>query len=157
MTIWEMLAADYGRWEQFSPKPAGIAVNTPEQCRQYAQLCVRFAWELDRVRLDYTDESLERLDTLIGGGGDLDEVPTALILAIGAYLGETVIQEIGGEWNWHGPFPGPLPTVDIAAGTPDTGDVFVIHKAAKRLENGMEDSLASLLKMTRHLKEEHYS
>lgn len=50
--------------------------------------------------LDYSEESILQVDRLLSSitepGGEVSET---LVLSVGAYLGETVCRELGGEWN----------------------------------------------------------
>jgi hypothetical protein len=87
--------------------------------------------------LDYTVESLQRLDQFIAEHFDppnSKHVGETLPVGIGCYVGEVIIRNLGGHWN--------------ADGQPEINDIgpvqsiFPIDKAIKRFQNGREDSLA---------------
>lgn len=95
--------------------------------------------------LDYTDESLESLDRIIGQGfreADESDRPVAeviddLVMDLGAYLGLTLVDNLGGEWRfrsdlWHAGIFFPSAGVEC----------FPFHRVARRLVVGPADSLA---------------
>jgi hypothetical protein len=95
--------------------------------------------------LDYTDESLDALDEIIGEGfaaGEDEEQPLVeviddLVMDIGAYLGLMIVESLGGEWRfrseiWHASIFFP----SIGA------ECFPFHRVARRLVLGRGDSLA---------------
>ena len=69
------------------------------------------------VSLDYSDASIEAADevgvrlweSLVVGLSDAEvqEVRGRLIFELGAYFGETLIQNHGGRWGWARPRDGP--------------------------------------------------
>ncbi len=82
----------------------------PERFNQEAQEAVEF-WS-DK-ELDYSPESLEVLDELIDetwdkerfndaqfGGEDMKSLSlTGMVMQFGSYFGETLVRNLGGEWN----------------------------------------------------------
>jgi hypothetical protein len=95
--------------------------------------------------LDYTDESLEALDAIIGDGfaaGEDEDQPIIdvvddLVMDIGAYLGLMIVESLGGEWRfrseiWHASIF--FPSVGA--------ECFPFHRVARRLVLGRGDSLA---------------
>ncbi|MBC7541781.1 MAG: hypothetical protein H7338_03540 [Candidatus Sericytochromatia bacterium] len=95
--------------------------------------------------LDFTDESLEALDEIIGEGfsRNLDEetsiveVIDDLVMDLGAYLGLLIVENLGGEWRfrediWHASIFFPR----IGA------ECYPFHRVARRLVVGKDDSLA---------------
>ena len=95
--------------------------------------------------LDFTDESLEELDEIIGTGFSmaLDEntamvdVVDDLVMDLGAYLGLLIVENLGGEWRfrselWHASIFFPR----VGA------ECYPFHRVARRLVVGTEDSLA---------------
>jgi hypothetical protein len=96
--------------------------------------------------LDYTDESLDALDEIIGEGfaaaddaeQPLLEVVDDLVMDLGAYLGLMIVDSLGGEWRfradiWHASIFFPSAGVEC----------FPFHRVARRLVMGKDDSLAS--------------
>jgi hypothetical protein len=116
----------------------GPAVESVDQCREYAELCVRLAHKLNQVELDYSPESLNKLDQIIRTSWHSGESPEQVIAVMGCYLGETIIRTLGGHWSWEAPSPGlTRPYVQVGAAR-----LNVIGKVAKRFRGGEEDSLA---------------
>lgn len=89
-----------------------------------------------QIGLDYSVESLQRLDQYISeyfDNGKAPEVGETLLLRVGSYVGEVIIRHLGGHWNDDG-----LPEVN------EIGPIDVIYpleKAKQRFQNGKEDSL----------------
>lgn len=72
------------------------------------------------------------------------------VVSLAAVAGEVLRAEAGGRWSLH-PSAGTLPFVFLLG--PESAPVVVnpLGKAIKRLENGPEDSLASLVTVARRL------
>ncbi len=115
--------------------------DEPERGVDYAVKAGEFLSIMDemapQIALDYSVESLQRLDQFISEHFDVNhgrQVDETLPVGIGAYVGEVIIRHIGG--NWH---PDGKPEVNsigpIAA-------VFPLEKAHKRFTNGKQDSLS---------------
>lgn len=96
--------------------------------------------------LDYTDDSLEALDEIIGEGfaaGEDEEQPAIeviddLVMDIGAYLGLMIVESLGGEWRfrseiWHASIFFP----SIGA------ECFPFHRVARRMLFGRSESLTA--------------
>lgn len=89
------------------------------------------------LRLDYSVESLQRLDHFIS---ENFEPPGSKVIAeslpqgIGCYLGEVIIRNLGGDWSEDS-----KPEV-VGLGIPTT--ILPIEKAHQRFQNGRQDSLA---------------
>lgn len=111
------------------------------QQAHYAQEAGNFLTIMDemapQIRLDYSVDSLQRLDQFITEHFDPPGskfVGETLPVGIGCYVGEVIIRHLGGHWN--------------AEGKPEVNDIgpvkaiFPIDKAIKRFKNGREDSLA---------------
>jgi hypothetical protein len=90
-----------------------------------------------QVALDYSVESLQRLDQFISEHFEPPGskfVGETLPVGIGCYVGEVIIRHVGGHWN--------------AEGKPEVNDIgpieaiFPVDKAIKRFNNGKQDSLA---------------
>lgn len=90
-----------------------------------------------QMRLDYSVESLQRLDQFISehfDGNSSQEVGETLLLRVGSYLGEVIIRHLGGHWNEDGrPEVNEVGLLDV---------IYPLEKAQKRFQNGKEDSLA---------------
>lgn len=124
------------------PMDADYASLTEEQVRQfveqiptYSEKTCEMARKLSGTVLDYSAESIPRLDDLIAENWP-DGPPTLLdnmVLAYGSYLGETIRTLHGGDWchsdemGFH---------LDIGG-----MKVFPFAKIRRRFLNGKEDSL----------------
>lgn len=92
------------------------------------------------IDLDYSEESLDELEVLIGelwhGEPIEEEALEAIVANWGAYLGLTILQNIGGEWT----FRKDLEHASIHF--PRTGmEIFPMHKVRRRLVLGPQESL----------------
>jgi hypothetical protein len=95
----------------------------------------------DNIELDFTDESLEELDKLVSqvwyeGPPDDPDVLDAIVANWGAYLGQTILTNLGG--NWH--FRKDLDHASIIFPR-TTMEVFPMHKLRKRFRLGMDHSI----------------
>jgi hypothetical protein len=101
------------------------------------------------VSLDYTDASIEAADevgvrlweSLVVGLSDTEaqEVRGRLIFELGAYFGETLIQNHGGRWGWA-----TLSGRKVFALLTDSGFlVFPVNRARKRLRGEEPEDLAA--------------
>jgi hypothetical protein len=90
-----------------------------------------------QVKLDYSVESLQRLDLFISehfDGHSAQHASDTLLLRVGSYLGEVIIRHLGGFWN--------------EAGEPEINEVgpiaviYPLEKAQLRFQNGKADSLS---------------
>jgi hypothetical protein len=118
---------------------------SPENAFDHAQLAVEASWEENEVDLDYSPASLERLDEQIEGlreqGLTGEDVAEALFV-FGCYLGQVMIQGLGGRWVATARSPlrdlSPWPMVVVLPG----GSAWdPIGKAYKRLELGDSEYL----------------
>ncbi|HXB54060.1 MAG TPA: hypothetical protein VN461_04705 [Vicinamibacteria bacterium] len=118
---------------------------SPENALDHAQLAVEASWEENEVDLDYSPASLERLDEQIEGlreqGLTGEDVAEALFV-FGCYLGQVMIQGLGGRWVATARSPlrdlSPWPMVVVLPG----GSAWdPIGKAYKRLELGDSEYL----------------
>jgi hypothetical protein len=87
--------------------------------------------------LDYSEESIEKLDEIINKGwsGRTPAMLEPTVVAFGAYLGEAIRRNIGGEWGFAENEGYYLDKVGEKA------KIFPIAKVTKRFKNGEEDSL----------------
>ncbi|HYO58832.1 hypothetical protein [Archangium sp.] len=119
---------------------------TPEAAPKHAGLCVSAALEVEGVELDYSVDSLAKLDGIIENlrqdGVTSDEVAETLF-TFGCYVGEVFVRNAGGRWcSAEGtPMAGatgfPL-IVQLGSG----GYCNPIGKVFKRLEQGPEHNLS---------------
>jgi hypothetical protein len=113
---------------------------TPGNARDHAELAVKVAREEYDTALDYSPESLERLDgeidSLREDGLDGEEAAEVLFV-FGCYLGEVMVRHLGGSWVPTGRSPlkdlSPWPMVVTLR---DGSAWDTIGKAYKRLELG---------------------
>lgn len=88
-----------------------------------------------QLRLDFSLESLRRVDSMIAREYDSDEAFPAesLIVGVGCYVGETIRRAYGGDW--HDEDAAVVEIGQIAA-------IYPIQKAAKRFRFGPAESLS---------------
>jgi len=90
---------------------------------------------------DYTDDSLEAIDKIIGDGfSNVEEIDFDLlddiVTNMGTYLGLTIMKNIGGKWH----FRTELFNSSIFFESSNF-ECFPFHRVAKRLVYGKEESL----------------
>ena len=92
--------------------------------------------------LDGTLESFQELDRFIDEqkrpGGLLDGTVGSKLFGMGAYVGQTLIAQLGGRWETDD--RDPQGEVNIAV-TLSSGTVWPVQRVMKRFSNGSEDSL----------------
>lgn len=119
------------------------AVNPeqPGRSLDYRQEAGAFLTIMDemapQVALDYSVESLQRLDQFISEhfdppGGKM--VGESLAVGVGCYLGEVIIRHLGGCWSKNGE-----PAIE---GIGPLETIFPLEKSKSRFQNGKQDSLA---------------
>jgi hypothetical protein len=96
--------------------------------------------------LDYSEDSLKSLEDMIDRQfadwrpwrrGKVAKQNAPIASLVGAYVGEVMIQHLGGEWGW-------MPDFDVAAVKLPSGTwTSPVAKAEKRFSNGKEDDLVS--------------
>lgn len=118
-----------------------MASVNPEQQSSFQQEAGAFLSTMDevapQVRLDYTVESLQRLEHFISEHFDPPGskfVAETLLQGIGCYLGEVIIRNLGGHWN-----PDGKPEVNHIG---PIEAIYPIEKAKLRFEKGKTESLA---------------
>ena len=91
--------------------------------------------------LDGTLESFQELDRFIDEqkrpGGLLDGKAGSKLFGMGAYVGQTLIAQLGGRWETDD--RDPQGEVNIAV-TLSSGTVWPVQRVMKRFSNGPEDS-----------------
>jgi hypothetical protein len=98
-----------------------------------------FGWELD-----YSEKSVETLEAMIDRQfgdwrpwrrGQVARKNFPIASLVGAYLGEVMIRNVGGQWGW-------MPEFDVAAvQLPSGGWTSPPAKAQKRFVDGKQDDL----------------
>jgi hypothetical protein len=120
---------------------------TPENAGALAQLAVDAAWNVDRVELDYSPQSLAQVDGILGNFHAeklrADEIGET-VFSFGCYVGEVMVRQLGGLWA----MPDQGFWSRLGFGKPNMMVVQMpngiiwnpIGKAFKLLENGKEES-----------------
>ena len=118
-----------------------MASVNPEQHAPYQQEAGEFLTVMDemapQVGLDYSVESLQRLDQFISEHFDppnAKHVSEALTLRIGCYLGEVLIRHVGGHWNEDG-----KPEINEVG---PISAIYPIERAKMRFLNGKTEALS---------------
>jgi hypothetical protein len=118
---------------------------TAENAADHAELAVKVARQESETELDYTPESLERLDEHIEGlreEGLTGEEAAEVLFVFGCYLGEVMVRALGGQWTATARSPlrdvSPWPMV---VRLPSGSAWDPIGKAYKRLELGDSEYL----------------
>jgi hypothetical protein len=91
-------------------------------------------WDIDRF---FEEQSL---NGAAKPGGLLSQDLGSRIFAIGAYIGEVVRRNVGGEWVGDDKDPHAEITVELHL--PDGARCWPIQRAMKRFKNGAEDGIA---------------
>jgi len=98
---------------------------------------------------DFSPESLWEIDRFfeeqsLGGearpGGLLSDDLGSRIFALGAYTGEVIRRDLGGEWDADD--DDPEAEINLELRVADGGVVWPIQRAMKRYSNGDEDAIA---------------
>lgn len=94
--------------------------------------------------LDGTMESFRELDRFFDeqsrpGGLLADGRPGSKLFAVGCYMGQVFVRQLGGVWETDD--ADPAGEVNIAVRLPDGSLVWPVQRAMKRLKNGAEDGL----------------
>ena len=82
-------------------------------------------------QLDYSKQSVKWVDDYLTGNRDFQ--PERMIVIVGAYLGEAIIQNYGGEWIYN--------EGEIAVKVTDSLVIFPFIKVLKSFMNGADDSI----------------
>ena len=93
--------------------------------------------------LDGTISSFRELDRFFEEqqrpGGLLDGTVGNKLFAIGCYMGQVLIAQLGGTWQTDD--SDPMGEINIAVHLADGSTVWPVQRAMKRFENGPEDSI----------------
>jgi hypothetical protein len=99
-------------------------------------------------RADFSLESLEEVDRFLDEqapdgkpkqGGLLSEDFGNRLFSLGAYVGEVIRRQAGGQWE--GDDSDPQAEINLAVRLPDGGMIWPVQRVMKRCENGDEDSV----------------
>lgn len=94
-------------------------------------------------RADFSLESLKEIDRFFDEqnrpGGLLSENRGQRLFAIGAYIGEVIITEVGGEWITDD--DDPQGEINISVKLTDESIIWPVQRAIKRYQNGKEDGI----------------
>lgn len=95
-------------------------------------------------RLDGTIESFRELDRFFDeqsrpGGLLADGRPGSKLFAVGSYMGQVFVRQLGGVWETDD--EDPEGEANIAVRLPGGSLVWPVRRAMKRLRNGAEDGL----------------
>jgi hypothetical protein len=118
-----------------------MASVNPEQQSDFQQEAGSFLSIMDemapQVRLDYSVDSLQRLEQFINEHFDPPGskfVDDTLLKGIGCYVGEVIIRHLGGHWNEEGkPEINDIGAIEV---------IYPIEKTKTRFESGRQESLA---------------
>lgn len=118
--------------------------DLPETQRRVAETFVSTAVNLAGVDFDYSEASVDWLESFVDGLWDPQVTPTEaeldnLTKLMGAYLGEVMIRNVGGTWAWSQERA--MPTIEASRGT-----AFVLDKVYKRQVVGRQESLIDFYK-----------
>jgi hypothetical protein len=132
---------------------------TPEAAAFCAHTAVRITRNITGVELDYSPESLKRVDELIEGfraEGHTAESMYETIYMFGCYFGEVIIRNDGGQWKLASEtgFSKLASEEDyLVVEMPNKMVWNPIGKAFKLLQNGLDDSLVFFYQALTHMPE----
>lgn len=120
----------------------------------YARAAIDFAARQYRQKLDYSGESIDRLDEIVVLVGENPDADVEFEVRLwGSYLGEVVRRRYAGSWEmttYPGPMPGqeeneekPAEATVVPAVEVRGSRVFPLMKVYRRLTMGGEDDLRS--------------
>ena len=92
-------------------------------------------WEIDRFFDEHSKDGEAR------PGGLLAESLGSGIFAVGAYIGEVVLREVGGAWE--GVDADPEAELSLALRLRDGSQVWPVQRAMKRLKLGADEGIAA--------------
>jgi hypothetical protein len=112
--------------------------------REMADRAVQMAKADHGITLDYTVESVERVESILASLHErhaqqplLQEQLSQLSVRYGAYVGEVIRREWGGRWEQGHPVAGPGSFPLVSQGRRS----FPINWCFKRITNGAEDNV----------------
>jgi hypothetical protein len=101
-------------------------------------------------RVDFSPESLWQIDFFFDehsrngeptSGGLLSKDLGKRLFALGAYVGEVLRRNVGGEW--HGNNADPHAEINVELQLPSGTQCWPVQRVMKRFKNGSEDSIAA--------------
>ena len=109
-----------------------------------ADLCIKKSQELFGVQLDYSKDSIFKVDNLVNEelGAQAPEIIDNIVKIFGAFVGECIRNIHGGHWQQddeHGVYLDKIGKAGIK--------VFPFAKVRKRLMNGEPDSISFYYKV----------
>ena len=94
-------------------------------------------------QLDGTIDSFKELDRFFEEqhrpGGLLDGKVGNKLFAVGCYMGQVLIAQLGGTWETDD--SDPMGEINVAVHLSDGSTIWPVQRAMKRFQNGAEDSL----------------
>lgn len=115
-----------------------LAGDIPKAAAWLAENLERFGYPLDG-----TVGSFRTLDRFFEDqcrpGGLLEGKVGRQLFAIGSYMGQVLIAQVGGVWETDD--SDPMGEINIAVHLSDGSTVWPVQRAMKRFQNGAEDSL----------------
>lgn len=101
--------------------------------------CATFApeslWEIDLFLDDHSKDGQPK------PGGLLSQQMGARLFALGAYVGEVIRRNLGGEWLTDD--ADPRGEINVTLKLPDGTLMWPVQRVMKRFKNGPEDSIAT--------------
>jgi hypothetical protein len=91
-------------------------------------------WEVDRFFDEHTEGGRPRRRGLLA------ESTGSRLFGIGAYIGEVIRRDVGGEWE--GDDTDPEAEINVAVRLSDGSLIWPVQRVMKRLQNGAEDAIA---------------
>ncbi|WP_262285542.1 DUF6278 family protein [Micromonospora sp. MA102] len=116
----------------------------PENAARFAGDIAAAAAQVSGVQLDYTPDSLARVDTIFDGfraDGLTGEQLAETLFGFGCYVGEVLTRHAGGRWRATAEDERAIVGWPLLVELGEHRWCNPIGKAFKRLENGPEDSL----------------
>jgi hypothetical protein len=129
---------------------------TVADARRYGERAAELALEHAGVELDFSVESLARVDELLAGwhdeGNTCESMPTTVYL-FGCYLGEVIIRNHGGAWReTAGTAHEEMSGFPVVLELPGGAICNPLGKACKLLDNGLGDSLVFFCQVVTAMK-----
>jgi hypothetical protein len=117
----------------------------PENASKFAAIIVDTSRNISKVELDYTPESLKKVDEIIEGFRkeklNIDNIGTTLF-CFGCYVGEVIVRNAGGRWKKREETTmRDVSNMPLLIELHKGGVGNPIGKMIKRFQNGKEDSL----------------
>jgi hypothetical protein len=119
---------------------------TIAEAHRFGKSAVDITFELAGIELDFSVESLGRVDELMAAWHDEGRTCESMLTTVylyGCYLGEVIIRNYGGTWRETAEMPnGEIFRFPVVLELSNGTMCNPLGKACKLIDNGMEDSLA---------------